>query len=343
MEFREIKVADYEKVVIATDESSGLKAIISVHNTNLGPAVGGTRLYPYANENEALKDVLRLSKGMTYKSSLAGINFGGGKSVIIADPKNKTPELLKAFGAFVETYKGQYNCAEDVNTSPEDMEIIHEVTEHVMGLNNKGGDPSPVTALGVFAAIKATSEQKLNKPLNQAHIAIQGLGHVGKHLFHMLHKEGATLSIADMNQEVLNELSKLERVTVVEPSDIHTVPCDIFAPCAMGAILNEQTIPALQCSAVVGAANNQLADEMTDAKRLNERGILYAPDYLVNAGGIINVFIEQSAEGYNREKAEKATHHIAQTLMEIFDLAEKDGILPSEAANKVAEKRFKQA
>lgn len=343
MDFREINVTDYEKVVIATDETSGLKAIISVHNTNLGPAVGGTRLYPYTSEEEALKDVLRLSKGMTYKSSLAGINFGGGKSVIIAHPKDKTPELLKAFGQFVETYKGQYNCAEDVNTSPEDMEIIHEVTEHVMGLNNKGGDPSPVTALGVFSAIKATAEQKLNKQLSQTHVAIQGLGHVGKHLFHMLHKEGATLSIADMNEDVLDELSKLERVTVVNPSDIHTVKCDIFAPCAMGAILNENSIPQLNCKAVVGAANNQLEDEMTDARRLNEKGILYAPDYLVNAGGIINVYIEQNPEGYDREKAKQATQHIAQTLMEIFDLAEKDGILPSEAANKVAEKRFKTA
>lgn len=343
MEFREVYVKDYEKVIVATDEETGLKAIISVHNTNLGPAVGGTRLYPYTTEEEALQDVLRLSKGMTYKSSLAGIDFGGGKSVIIADPKDKTPELLKAFGRFVNSYSGQYSCAEDVNTSPDDMEIIHEMTEHVMGLNNKGGDPSPLTALGVFAAIKATAEQKLGKPLNQAHVAIQGLGHVGKHLFEMLYKEGATLTVTDKNEAHLDEVSTKTNVSIVAPETIHQHECDIFSPCAMGGVLNEKSIAELNCKAIVGAANNQLLHETEDAKRLHARGILYAPDYLVNAGGIINVFIEQKPEGYNKQKAQEATQNIANTLMDIFNLAEKENILPSEAANRIAEKRFLKA
>jgi leucine dehydrogenase len=336
MEFRRIDIQGYEKVVIATDKESGLKAIISVHNTSLGPAVGGTRLYPYNSEQEALEDVLRLSKGMTYKSSLAGVDFGGGKSVIIANPQQKNTKLLKAFGRFVNSYRGIYNCAEDVNTSVEDMEVIHEVTEHVMGLKNKGGDPSPLTALGVFASIKATAEKKLGKPLSETHVAIQGLGHVGKYLFEML-------TVTDKNPDILQEISQRTSVSIVNPENIHKQKCDIFAPCAMGGILNAQTIPELDCKAVVGAANNQLQDEIEDAKHLQSRHILYAPDYLVNAGGIINVYIEQSPEGYNKEKAEKATWHIAETLMEIFDLAEKENILPSVAANHVAEKRFLKA
>ena len=341
MKLREIQVDGYQKVVVANDEASGLKAIISVHNTNLGPAVGGTRLYPYNNEDEALEDVLRLSRGMTYKSSLAGIDFGGGKSVIIAKPEDKTPELLKAFGQFVDSFGGSYNCAEDVNTSPEDMEIIHEATPYVMGLNNKGGDPSPITALGVFVAIEATLEQKLNIPLSQAHVAIQGLGHVGQHLLNMLLEKGCKVTVADKNQKTLETLKDNPKVAIVDPENIHLTPCDLFAPCAMGGILNKDTIGQLNCKAVVGAANNQLLDEKEDAKRLHARGILYAPDYLVNAGGIINVFVEQSKEGYNKQKAKQATQKIAKTLLEIFTLAEKENILPSEAANKVAEKRFK--
>ncbi|MFT7433180.1 MAG: leucine dehydrogenase [Alphaproteobacteria bacterium] len=339
MEIKEIKVDGYKKVMMATDSASGLKAIISVHNTSLGPAVGGTRLYPYANEDEALEDVLRLSKGMTYKSSLAGVNFGGGKSVIIANPAQKSPALLKAFGAFVDSYEGTYNCAEDVNTSVKDMEIIHEVTNHVMGLKNKGGDPSPLTALGVFVSIKATAEKKLGKKLSETHVAVQGVGHVGMHLVKMLHKEGAKISIADLNQEQLAKISKKTGATIVDTETIHATECHIFAPCAMGAILNEKTIPQLNCKAIVGAANNQMATD-ADAAAVAKRGILYAPDYLVNAGGIINVFIEQSEGGYDAQKADTATRNIANTLMDIFDMAEAQNILPSQAADKIAEKRF---
>tara|TARA_R110000868_G_scaffold190862_1_gene434862 strand:+ start:161396 stop:162427 length:1032 start_codon:yes stop_codon:yes gene_type:complete len=341
MEYKEIKVDGYQKVMMATDTASGLKAIISVHNTNLGPAVGGTRLYPYSSEEEALEDVLRLSRGMTYKSSLAGINFGGGKSVIIANPGQKSPELLKAFGQFVDTYAGTYNCAEDVNTSVQDMEIIHEVTNHVMGLGNMGGDPSPLTALGVFVSIKATIEKKLGKKLNESHVAVQGIGHVGHYLVQMLHKEGVKISIADLNQEQLEKVAAETGATIVNADTIHATECDVFAPCAMGAILNVRTIPQLNCKAVVGAANNQMATE-ADAQALADRGILYAPDYLVNAGGIINVFIEQSAEGYNATKADIATRNIANTLLEIYDMAEKENILPSQAADKIAEARFKE-
>lgn len=339
MDIKEIKVNGYEKIMIANDPHTGLKAIISVHNTNLGPAVGGTRLYPYANEEEALEDALRLSKGMTYKSSLAGINFGGGKSVIIAKPEQKTPALLKAFGEFVSHFNGTYNCAEDVNTSVADMEIIHKTTNHVMGLKNKGGDPSPITALGVFVSIKAIAEKKLGKKLSQTHVAVQGIGHVGMYLVQMLHKEGAQISIADLNQQQLNDLSAKTGAKIVNANTVHTTKCDIFAPCAMGAILNEKTIPELNCNAIVGAANNQLATA-EDAIRIAERGIFYAPDYLVNAGGIINVFVEQSKEGYNFNKAESATKNIANTLIDIFNMAETENILPSQAADKIAEKRY---
>lgn len=340
MEIKEINVDGYEKVMMATDEKSGLKAIISVHNTNLGPAVGGTRLYPYANEEEALTDVLRLSKGMTYKSSLAGVNFGGGKSVIIAKPEDKTPELLEAFGKFVDSYGGKYNCAEDVNTSPDDMEIVHKVTNHVMGLSNLGGDPSPLTARGVYVSIKATIEKKLGKKMSDAHIAVQGVGHVGVYLVDMLHAEGAKITVADVNEQSLKHVSEKYGAEIVAPSEIHKVECDVFAPCAMGAILNEKSIPELNCKAVVGAANNQLAVMEEDAKRLNARGILYAPDYLVNAGGIINVFIEQQETGYDKDQAWKATGDIANTLMEIYEMAEKENILPHQAADKIAEQRF---
>jgi leucine dehydrogenase len=329
----------YETVVQTEDATTGLQAIIAVHDTTLGPAVGGTRIYPYASKEDALNDVLRLSRGMTYKSALAGINFGGGKSVIIADPSKKTPELLKAFGSFVNTLNGKYICAEDMNSTTADMAVIHEVTEHVAGLDTTGGDPSPITALGVFVSIKTTAEKKLGIPLNELTIAIQGVGHVGAYLVKHLTSEGAKVFVADVNQASLDAVSGEAGVEVVSTDDIMTVECDIFAPCAMGGILNEKTIPNLNCKAVVGAANNQLGTD-EDATRLMERGILYAPDYLVNAGGIINVHFERMPGGYNAEEAKKATWAIGDTLMEIYAMSEKDGISPAVAADKLAEERI---
>jgi leucine dehydrogenase len=339
MGVKDMMVNGYETVVQTEDAATGLQAIIAVHDTTLGPAVGGTRIYPYANKEDALNDVLRLSRGMTYKSALAGINFGGGKSVIIADPSMKTPELLKAFGNFVNSLNGQYICAEDMNSTTADMEVIHEVTEHVAGLDSTGGDPSPITALGVFAAVKATAEKKLNIPLNELTVAVQGVGHVGADLVEQLTNEGAKVYITDVNTESLKEVAAKTGAEILSTDEIMTIKCDVFSPCAMGNILNEQTIPYLNCKAIVGAANNQLGT-MEDATSLMNKGILYAPDYLVNAGGIINVHFERLPEGYNAKEAKKATWAIGDTLLEIYAMAEKDGTSPAVAADKLAEERL---
>ena len=338
MELHEIKVDGFEKIVRAKDPASGLHAIISVHNTNLGPAVGGTRLYPYASEENALTDVLRLSRGMTYKSALAGINFGGGKSVIIGRPEDKSPELFKAFGEFVNTFGGRYICAEDVNTSPADMSIVHTVTPHVLGLEGGGGDPSPHTALGVVESIRVTAA-RLGIPMNELSVTIQGIGHVGQVMTEMLRAEGTTVYVADLREDAVKELAARTGAIALNPDSVMTQACDILAPCAMGSTLNDQTIPALRCKAVVGCANNQLA-ELRHSKMLQDRGILYAPDYLVNAGGIINVFIEQMPSGYDATVAKEKVLGIGKTLNEIYALAEKTGLTPAEAADQIAEERF---
>jgi leucine dehydrogenase len=330
----------YETIVKATDPESGLKAIIAVHNTNRGPAVGGTRLYPYASEEEAMTDVLRLSRGMTYKSALAGVKFGGGKSVIIADPSNKSPELLKAFGKFVDSLEGKYFCAEDMNTTLADMDTIKTSTDFVLG--RASGDPSPMTALGIFICQKVAAEEFIKTPMNELTVAIQGVGNVGKNLIKWLTEagvKGGNISIADVNEAALTEMASTYGCNIVPTNEIHRVPCDIYAPCAMGGILSETTIPELKCKAVVGGANNQLATE-SDAALLQERGILYAPDYLVNAGGIINVYYENLEGGYDEKQALTSIHAIGDTLREIFAMAEKEGILPAEAADRVAESRF---
>ncbi len=339
MFIKDITVDGYEKIIEVEDKSTGLHAIIAVHNTNLGSAVGGTRIYPYAHRDDAFNDVLRLSKGMTYKSALAGINFGGGKSVIIADPSKKTPELLRGFGEFVESLNGKYICAEDVNSSTADMKIISEVTNNVAGLEGDGGDPSPLTALGVFSSIKVTAEQKLNIPLNELTVAVQGVGNVGGGVVKHLTSNGAKVYIADVNQTALKELAEQTGAEIVSSNDIMTIESDIFSPCAMGAILNNETIPNLKCKAVVGAANNQLATN-EDADLLLEKGILYAPDYLVNAGGIINVHFERSKEGYDVKKAQNAAVAIGDTLLEVYAIAEKENISPTVAADELAEKRL---
>lgn len=341
MQVTEIKVDGYERVLHAKDETTGLNAIISVHNTNLGPAVGGTRLYNYTSEQDALNDVLRLSRGMTYKSSLAGIDFGGGKSVIIARPEDKTPELLRAFGRFVDSFGGRYICAEDVNTSPEDMTIIHSVTPNVLGLLGAGGDPSPWTALGVVESIRVTAK-RLGIPMDKLSVAIQGIGHVGEEMTRLLRKEGSTVYIADLRPAVVEKLAAETGAIVVAPDKIVSQPCDIFSPCAMGGAINDNTIGQLQCKAVVGCANNQLA-EPRHGDELKAKGILYAPDYLVNAGGIINVFFEQMPEGYNLAKASAKIKGIGNTLAEIYALAEQQDVSPAKAADTLAERRFRGA
>lgn len=338
MKMTDLHIEGYHRVVKAEDAASGLKAIIAVHNINLGPAVGGTRLFPYATEEEALQDVLRLSKGMTYKSALADTGFGGGKSVIIADPTDKTPELFKAFGQFVNTFGGEYICAEDVNTSPAEMNIVHSVTPHVLGLDGAGGDPSPLTALGVTESIWVTAAELGIKPADLS-VTIQGIGHVGQDMTRLLRKKGVTVYIADLRADAVAELAAETGAIALAADKALANECDIFAPCAMGAILNDSTIPQLRCKAVVGCANNQLA-EPRHGEMLKAAGILYAPDYLVNAGGIINVSVEYRPEGYDANIARKKVVAIGQTLKTIYKEAKAKNITPEQAADPIAEQRF---
>lgn len=338
MHIEEIHVENYHKVVKAHDPESGLKAIISLHNTNRGPGVGGTRLYPYPSEQDALNDVLRLSKGMTYKSALANVPFGGGKSVIIADVEDKSDDLFKAFGRFVDHLDGQYFCAEDVNTSPAEMAVVRQETPHVLGLDGASGDPSPLTALGVVESIR-TTVRHLGLSMKNLKVTVQGVGHVGKIITELLRAEGVTVYIADIRETVVHDLAKQTGAIAVDADKALSTPCDILAPSALGAVLNAQSIPTLDCKAVVGAANNQLATDQ-DAARLAERGILYAPDYLVNAGGIINVFFEHEKDIYDADAARLKVLEIGQTLAEIYKLSESENILPVQAADRIAEERF---
>ena len=338
MQITDLHIKGYHRVVKAEDVGTGLKAIIAIHNINLGPAVGGTRLFPYSSEEEALQDVLRLSRGMTYKSALADTGFGGGKSVIIAKPEDKTPELFRMFGKFVDSLGGEYICAEDVNPSPEDMAIVHSVTPNVLGLDGAGGDPSPLTALGVVESIWVTADELGIKPADLS-VTIQGIGHVGQDMTRMLREKGATVYIADLRAEAVAKLAAETGAIAIPADQALTNECDIFAPCAMGAILNDDTIPNLKCKAIAGCANNQLA-EPRHGEMLRDLGILYAPDYLVNAGGIINVSVEHRAEGYDAALARAKVVAIGETLREVYAKAKEQGITPEQAADPIAEERF---
>jgi len=337
----ELAVSDYESVVYGEDPKTGLKAIVAIHSTALGPACGGIRMLPYASREEALKDVLRLAKGMSYKSSLAGNGFGGGKSVIIGDPAKKTPELFHAFGEFVNSFDGRYLSAQDMNITSEDLKKVKKTTRHVIGIEGEpgsSGDPSPVTARGVLRALEATAE-KINgaKSLDGIRIAIQGLGSVGYRLAEMAHEAGAELWVTDINPAVVEKAVEMLAAEPVEGDEIFEVECDIFSPNAKGAVLNAETIGRLQCQAVCGAANNQLATD-ADGFRLHERGILYAPDYAANAGGIINIFVEFG--GYSQAKAFEHTDRIYHTMREIFRRSDKEKIPPFVIADRIAEERI---
>lgn len=342
MEITEIKVDGYERVAKGVEGS--MKAIIAIHNTRLGPALGGCRMRDYASEAEALEDVLRLSKGMSYKSSSAGLNLGGGKAVILADPKKKTPEMLKAFGRFVNEMKGRYITAEDVGTTVPDMIVVHEVSKYVTGLPidmGGSGDPSPLTSLGVFHGIKATMEFMGWGPSFEGRtVAIQGVGKVGGPLAGMLKKAGAKLIVTDVDAERLKWAKESLKADVVSNDEIFSVPCDIFSPCALGAVLNESTIPKLKCKVVAGASNNQLKDPKVDGKRLADRGIVYVPDFIINAGGIINVSIEVEGN-YDLEKAkQKVIDTVFGTVKKTLERSKRDGILPHEAADKIGDERL---
>ena len=337
---------NHEQISFHQDRDSGLSAIIAIHNTALGPALGGCRYWSYDNEADALDDVLRLSRGMTYKAALAGLSFGGGKAVIIA-PKNttpheaKSPDLLKAFGRFVHSLNGRYITAEDVGTCPADMEVVHRVTPHVAEISDGGagdGDPSPATAYGVFQGLRSAVRAKMGRDdLQGVHVAVQGLGHVGGYLAKYLADAGAKLTVADLDTERLAWAKDELAAEVVEAEAIYDVAADVFAPNAMGAILNDQTIPRLKVGVVAGSANNQLAEDRHGAA-LADHGILYAPDYVINAGGIINISHEGRA--YDRDEAMAHCARIGDTLLEIFHRAGVEQRPTNEVADQMAEERI---
>ncbi len=334
---------NHEQIVFCNDKDTGLKAIIGIHNTILGPALGGTRMWDYENEWEALNDVLRLSRGMTFKSAITGLNLGGGKAVIIGNAKTqKTPELMKRFGEFVHSLSGKYITAEDVGMTTEDMDIVRDVTPYVTGISESrggAGNPSPITAYGVFMGMKAAAKfQYGSDVLEDRSVFVQGIGHVGEALVEHLVNEGAKVTIADINQERLEEVRSKYGATIYGGNDIYSEPMDIYAPCALGATINDDTIYKLKAKIVAGAANNQLAEENKHGEILQERGIVYAPDFLINAGGIINVYAE--LENYDRQEIMRKTENIFNTTLEILDNAKVNNITTHTAALNIARERI---
>lgn len=333
----------HEQVVFCRNKEAGLRAIIAIHNTALGPALGGTRMWPYKSEEDALIDVLRLSKGMSYKAAVAGLNLGGGKAVIIGDPKrDKTEEMFRAFGAFVNSLGGAYITAEDVGTTEKEMEYIFMETPFVTGIPaafGGSGDPSPYTAHGVYMAIKASVKEKLNlDKLSGLRVNVQGLGNVGRHLVEFLVADGVQVAVADIDKEKINALtSRFKDLKVLDVNEIVTAECDVFAPCALGAVINDQTVAKLKCKIVCGGANNQLA-EARHGDALRELGILYAPDFVANAGGLMNVFVE--LEGYSSDRAFDKTKRVYENLMRVFKMAKDEGLSNHVAADRIAESRL---
>lgn len=330
---------NYEQVVFNYEQVAGLKVIIAIHDTTLGPALGGTRFWDYETEEEALIDVLRLAKGMTYKNAAAGLNLGGGKAVIIGKPgKLNSEELWRAYGRFVQSLNGRYITAEDVNTCVEDMSYVAEETDYVGGLKETSGDPSPITAYGVLQGMKAAVEEIYGTPdLKNKIISIQGVGHVGYYLAKYVSEEGGKLVIADIKQKNIERVIKDFGAEVVEPNKIYEVDCDVFAPCALGAVINDETVPRLNCNIIAGSANNVLAEEY-HGDLLEEQGIFYAPDYIINAGGVIN--IDQEIKGYNRDRALNRVKNIYKTVKKVIKISKRDSISTYKAADILAEERI---
>lgn len=340
--FDAITTAGHEQVVFASDPVSGLKAIIAIHSTALGPALGGTRFYPYQSEADALTDVLRLSRGMTYKSAAAGLNLGGGKAVIIGDPRrDKSERLFRAYGRFVDSLGGRYITAEDVGTTTADLALTRLETRWALGLSvaeGGSGDPSPMTARGLYAAARATAFHLWGDPdLAGRRFIVQGVGKVGSAFVQLLVEARADVLVSDEYEAAVEAAVQTYGVKPVDPDDCLTLSCDILSPCALGAVLNADTIPHLDCRAIVGSANNQLATD-EDGFRLAERGILYAPDFVVNAGGVINVYDE--LHGYTRSRALNRVDSLYDATLGILEAAREQGITPNEAAIAIAEKRI---
>ncbi|MEY8848448.1 Glu/Leu/Phe/Val dehydrogenase [Psychroserpens sp. XS_ASV72] len=341
--FGQISYDDHEQIVFCNDKDTGLKAIIGIHNTVLGPALGGTRMWNYENEWEALNDVLRLSRGMTYKSAITGLNLGGGKAVIIGDAKTqKTPELMKKFGEFVHSLSGKYITAEDVGMTTGDMDMVREVTPYVTGISeSKGGagNPSPITAFGVFMGMKAAAKFKFGSDvLEDKTVFVQGIGHVGEALVEHLVCEGANVIISDLSQDRLEAVRSKYNVTIYGGQDLYSEEMDIYAPCALGATINDETISKLKAKVIAGAANNQLAEENKHSRLLQEKGIIYAPDFLINAGGIINVYAE--LENYDKQEIMRKTENIYNTTEEILIRAKANNVTTNVAALNIAKERI---
>jgi leucine dehydrogenase len=339
--FQQMVEMGHERVLFCSNPEVGLKAIIAVHSTVLGPGLGGLRMWPYSSTEEAMTDVLRLSRGMTYKAAAAGLNLGGGKAVIIGDAKkDKTEGLMRAFGRYVESLGGLYITAEDVGTSTEDMEVIHHETRWVTGLSPElggGGDPSPVTAFGTLQGIKAAVQHLGSDSLKGMSVAVQGLGNVGFHLARFLREDGAMVFGTDIDPEATAKAHDELGVEVVPTREILEVECDVVAPCALGAVLNDESIPKLRCRIVAGAANNQLAEDR-HGQELHDRGILYAPDYVINAGGLINVYNELI--GYHREVAMRMARGIYGNMARLFEISRTQAIPTHLAADRLAEERI---
>lgn len=341
--FGQMSFDNHEQIVFCNDKDTGLKAIIGIHNTVLGPALGGTRMWKYTNEWEALNDVLRLSRGMTFKSAITGLNLGGGKAVIIGDSKiDKTPEMIAKFGQYVDSLSGKYITAEDVGTTTADMDLIRLHTKSVTGVSiEKGGsgNPSPVTAYGVFMGMKAAAKYKFGtENLSGKKVLVQGIGHVGETLVDYLTNEGAKVIISDINQARMEEIGEKYGAKLFLGDDLYSAEVDIYAPCALGATINDDTIHKIKAKVIAGAANNQLANENIHGAILREKGILYAPDFLINAGGIINVYGEIA--GYGMEEAMKRTENIYNTTLEIFSYAEANNLTTHQAAFTIAQNRI---
>lgn len=341
--FQKLSMFEHEQVVYCNNPDVGLKAIIAIHDTTLGPALGGCRMWPYASEEEALVDVLRLSRGMTYKTSAAGVNMGGGKAVIIGDPRvDKSEELFRAFGQFVQSLGGRYITAEDVGIGPQDLTYVAQETSFLVGLPEHSGNPAPATAFGILRGIQASLKKVFgDDSLDGRKIAIQGAGQVGYYLSQLLREEGAEIIITDIYPERADRIVEEFGARKVDPEAIYDVECDVFAPCALGGIINDDTVSRLRCRIVAGSANNQLL-ENRHAAALAQRQILYAPDYVINSGGVINVSEESHPEGYSWERAKARIHLIYDKLLEIYELSEKEGISTAEAADKLAEARIRR-
>jgi glutamate dehydrogenase/leucine dehydrogenase len=335
----------FEQVAYGHDAATGLRAIVAIHSTVLGPSLGGTRFWPFPDEESALVDVCRLAKGMTYKHAAAGLDQGGGKAVILGDPATlRSDALILAYGRFVDGLAGRYLTAEDVGTTQADMDLIRTVTPFVTGVserNGGSGDPSPATALGVLWAMRAVALRRWGRPsVEGLHVCISGVGKVGSALADHLHAEGARLSVADVRPEAARAVAERTGAAVVPAAGAHAEPCDLFSPCALGAALSATTIPQLAAAAVVGSANNQLATP-EDAQRLHDSGVLYAPDYVVSAGGVINIAHERG--GYDRARADEHIRGIYDTVLRVLDLADAESISTAAAADLLAERRIEAA